>query len=93
MCPGAAEAVGPAHGPRPWYRPSVGVAYAFLVYSVVLISAIQQGGSVARIQSCPTLCDTMDGRPPGSSVHRILQARILEWVAISFSRGSSRPKD
>ena len=33
-------------------------------------------------QSCPTLCDLIDGNPPGSSVHRILQARILEWVAI-----------
>ena len=44
-------------------------------------------------QSCPTLCDPMDCSPPGSSVHGILQARILEWVAISFSRGSSRPRD
>ena len=44
-------------------------------------------------QSCPTLCDPMDCSPPGSSVHGILQARILEWVAISSSRGSSRPKD
>ena len=42
-------------------------------------------------QSCPTLCDPMDCRLPGSSVHGIFQARILEWVAISFSRGSSRP--
>ena len=40
-------------------------------------------------QSCLTLYDPMDCSPPGSSVHRILQARILEWVAISFSRGSS----
>ena len=36
-------------------------------------------------QSCPTLCDPIDGSPPGSSVHGILQARTLEWVAISFS--------
>ena len=40
------------------------------------------------IQSCPTLCDPMDCNLPGSSVHEILQARIQEWVAISFSRGS-----
>ena len=40
-------------------------------------------------QSCPTLCDPMDCSPSGSSVHGILQARILEMVAISFSRGSS----
>ena len=38
---------------------------------------------------CPTLCDPTDCSPPGSSVHGILQARTLEWVAISFSRGSS----
>ena len=37
------------------------------------------------LQSCPTLCDPIDGSPPGSSVPGILQARILEWVAISFS--------
>ena len=40
-------------------------------------------------QLCPTLCDPMDCNPPGSSVHGILQARILEWVAYSFSRGPS----
>ena len=44
-------------------------------------------------QSCPTLCDPVDCSLPGSSVHGILQARILEWVAISFSRGSSQPRD
>ena len=44
-------------------------------------------------QSCPTLCNPKDGSPPGSSVHGILQMRILEWVATPFSRGSSRPKD
>ena len=42
-----------------------------------------------RPQSCLTLCDPMDHNPPGSSVHGISQARILEWVAVSFSRGSS----
>ena len=41
------------------------------------------------IQSCPTLCDPMDNNRPGSPVHGIFQARILEWVAISFSRGFS----
>ena len=44
-------------------------------------------------QSCPTLCDPVDCSPLGSSVHGILQARVLEWVAISFSRGSSPPRD
>ena len=44
-------------------------------------------------QSCPTLCDPMNCSPPGSSVHRILQARRLEWGAIPFSRGSSQPRN
>ena len=42
---------------------------------------------------CPTLCNPMDCSPPSSSVHGILQARILEWVAISSSRGYSQPRD
>ena len=42
---------------------------------------------------CPTLCDPMDCSPPGCSTRGILQARILEWIAISFSRGSFRPRD
>ena len=50
-------------------------------------------GIVLVAQSCPTLCDPMDCSPPGSSVHGILQARILERVAIPFSRGSSRLRD
>ena len=44
-------------------------------------------------QLCLTLFNPMDCSPPGSSVHEILQARILEWVAIPFSRGSSQPRD
>ena len=44
-------------------------------------------------QSCLTVCDPMDCNLPGSSIHGIFQARILEWVAISFSRRSSRPRD
>ena len=44
-------------------------------------------------QSCLTLCDPMDCSPPGSSVHGILQARTLEWVAMPSSRGSSQPRD
>ena len=48
--------------------------------------------SVLVIQLCLTLCDLMDCLP-GSSVHGILQTRILEWVAIPFSRGSSQPRD
>ena len=44
-------------------------------------------------KSCPTLCNSMDCSPLGSSVHGILQARILEWVAIPFTRASSWPRD
>ena len=44
------------------------------------------------VQSCPTLCKPVDCSLPGSSVHGILQARILEWVAIPFLRGSSQPR-
>ena len=46
---------------------------------------------VAR--SCSALCDPMDCSPPGSCIHGILQARVLEWVVISFSRRSSQPRD
>ena len=48
---------------------------------------------VKSLQSCPTLCNPMDCSLPGSSVHGILLARILEWVATSSSRGPSRPGD
>ena len=44
-------------------------------------------------QLFPTLCDPMDYTPPGSSVHAILQAKILKQVAISFSKGSSQPRN
>ena len=45
------------------------------------------------VQSCPTLCDPMVCNPPGSSVHGISWARILEWFAISYFRGSSQSRD
>ena len=48
---------------------------------------------VKSLQSCPTLCDPLDCSPAGSSVHGIFQARILEWVATSYSRGYSQPED
>ena len=44
--------------------------------------------AAASLQSCPTLCDPIDGSPPGSSVPEFLQARILKWVAIAFSNAS-----
>ena len=48
---------------------------------------------VLAAQSCLILCDLMAFSPPGFSVHGISQARIMQWVAISFSRGSSQPRD
>jgi len=49
------------------------------------------GEEIEVAQSCLTLCDPVDCSPPGSSIHGIHQARILEWVAISFSRGLPNP--
>ena len=48
--------------------------------------------NIVHQESCPTLCDPMDCSSPGSTVHEIFQARILEWFATSFSRGSSQPR-
>ena len=48
-------------------------------------AAAAAAAAAKSLQSCPTLCDPIDSSPPGSSVPEILQARILEWVAISFS--------
>ena len=56
-------------------------------------SLYAQKMKVLVTQSCPTLYDSMDCRQPGSSVHGILQARIWEWVAMSFSRVSSQPRN
>ena len=50
-------------------------------------------GKEVELLSCVQLCNSMDCSLPGPTVHGIFQARILEWVAISFSRGSSRPRD
>ena len=49
------------------------------------ISAAAAPAAAKSLQACPTLCDPIDGGPPGSPVPGILQARTLEWVAISFS--------
>ena len=61
----------------------------------IKMSVKEFGGNLLVTQSCLTLCmsDPLDYSPPGSSDHGISQARILEWVAIPFSRGSSRPRD
>ena len=58
-------------------------------HTLCLVIAVSSSGAVAAaaksLQLCPTLCDPIDGSPPGSPVPGILQARTLEWVAISFS--------
>ena len=54
------------------------------------ISWTEEPAAAKSLQSCPTLCDPIDGSPPGSPVPGILQARTLEWVAISFSNARKR---
>ena len=53
------------------------------------MQSVAAAAAANSLQSCPTLCDPMDGSPPGSSVYRILQARILEWVAMPSSRDAA----
>ena len=62
-----------------------------LISSSLLLASVTTNSEVA--QSCLTLCNPMDCSLPGSSVHGIFQARVLEWVAISFSKGSFLPRD
>ena len=49
------------------------------------ITQIAAAAAAKSLQSCPTLCDPIDSSPPGSSIHGIFQARVLEWGAIAFS--------
>ena len=72
----------PTRLPHPWDSPgkNTGVGCHFL------LQCMKEKNESEVAQSCPTLCDPMDCSPPGSSVHGIFQARILEWVAIAFSR-------
>ena len=65
----------------------------FSQYYFLFCMDIEKKMKVLVAQSCPTLCNPMDYGPPGSSVHGILQGRILEWVAMPFSRGFSQPRD
>ena len=73
--------------PLPWRGRSANTAWGLGPCAAVLESE----SDVA--QSCPSLSDSMGCSPPGSFVHGILQARVLEWVAISFARESSQPRD
>ena len=71
----------PTRLPRPWDSPgkNTGVGCHFLLHCVKVKSASEVA------QSCPTRSDPMDCSPPGSSIHGIFQARVLEWLAIAFS--------
>ena len=78
-----------------WYVPGASLRLTPWLYSQKLenfdpakgLVPIQPGAAAAAksLQSCPTLCDPIDGSPPGSPIPGILQSRTLEWVAISFS--------
>ena len=74
--------------PRLWDSPgkNTGVSCHFLLQCM----KVKSESKVAQL--CPALCNPIDCSLPGSSLYGILQARVLEWVAISFSRGSSRPR-
>ena len=66
---------------------------SIIIHAIALSWEIEWDYACVLTQSCPTLCDPMDCSPSGSFVQEIFLARILEWVAISFSRGSSQPRD
>ena len=64
---------------------SCDVVCLYIIYFSKTINSLSAAAAANSLQSCSTLCDPIDGSPPGSSVPGILQARTLEWVAISFS--------
>ena len=85
----------PASGSFPviWLFASGGQRIGTLASASVLPVNMTNAAAAAAaksLQSCPTLCDSIDGSPPGSPVPGILQARTLEWIAISFSNGHSQ---
>ena len=80
----------PGDFPDPWIEPA---SPAVQADSLPLSHPTALAREDHVTQWCLTLCDPMDCSLPGSSIHGVFQARILEQVAISFSRGSSRPRD
>ena len=78
-----------ASGPNPVLCFCFGIIYIYIyMYVLLFVNIIFIIAAAASLQSCPTLCDPMDGLPPGSPVPGILQARTLDWVAVSFSNAS-----
>ena len=86
--------------PMSCWGPCMDVSY-FVYWPIGSVQIFEKPAFVFRrvesesevAQSCPTLCDPVDCSLPGFSIYGILQARIMEWVTISFSRGSSPPRD
>ena len=81
--------------PRDWTQVSCVSCTAGRFFSTSTTWKTQDGAAAAAksLRSCPTLCNSIDDSPPGFSLPGILQARILEWVAISFSKdGTSAPQ-
>ena len=79
------QGIFPSQGSNPLTSPAL--AGGFFIISAIWEAQewLAAAAAAKSLQSCPTLCDPIDGRPPGSPVPGILQARTLEWVAISFS--------
>ena len=97
ICEGQGENIG-----HPWWGPTSVLEMCgdnthgnllSCMFKISMLYCILYLSESEVAQSCPTLCDPMDCILSGSSVHGILQARTVEWVAISFSRISSRPRD
>ena len=65
--------------------PTLGEPMDYTVHGILQTRLLEWAAAAKSLQSCPTLCDPIDSSPPGSPIPRILQARTLEWVAISFS--------
>ena len=83
----------PSVGPFDLYEKSADIVRLGNLYQQVSYLLFWWDGKVKSLSHVLTLCDPMDCSPPGLSIHGIFQARVLEWIAISFSRGSSWPRD
>ena len=80
--------------PLAWYLPIPQASFIHHPFPKgILLPDVLLSLKTVCAQSCPTLCDPMDCSLPGSSDRGIFQARILEWIAVSFCRGSSQPRD
>ena len=84
----------PLHHPTPAPLQLAYCVVQFLEKDATLTEHVSTSGvCVKLLQSCPTLCGPIDCSPPGFSVLGILQARILQWVVVPSSKGSSQPRD